>query len=156
MRRVDSLSTISDSGIVFCPGIIRLTTRQRLVWRLWRGTATLFSLSCFMQRRRFWQPAAATRPRSCGGCRATTRQRLVWPLSRGTATVLTLSRFMQRRRFWQPAAATRPQSCGANEVPPSLPVIVPSCTACECPTREMTLVKWCAHDAMQWAGVGVE
>jgi hypothetical protein len=34
-------------------------------------------LSRFIQRRRFWQPAAPTEPQSCGGCRPTTRQQHV-------------------------------------------------------------------------------
>jgi hypothetical protein len=32
------------------------------VWRLWRGTAAMLHLWRFTLRRRFWQPAAATRP----------------------------------------------------------------------------------------------
>ncbi len=39
----------------------RIATSLRLVWRLWRGTATGLTLWRFTLRRRFWQPAA-TRP----------------------------------------------------------------------------------------------
>jgi hypothetical protein len=40
------------------------TTRLRLVWRLWRGTAAGFSVLRFTQLRRFWRPAAVRTSRN--------------------------------------------------------------------------------------------
>ena len=95
-------------------GSCRPTTRQRLVWRLCRGTVTLFTLLRFIPLRMFLQLAVKTTQQSCGGCRPTTRQRLVWPLWRGTVPVFTLLRFIPLRMFLQPAATTIPRSCGDN------------------------------------------
>ncbi len=75
-------------------------------------SAAWSNLSRFILPRPFLQPAAETRPRSCGGCRPTTRQRLVLRLCRGTGTLFVLSRFIPPRPFLQPAAMTRPPSCG--------------------------------------------
>ena len=52
-------------------------TRLRLVWPLWQGTAAVFHLWRPTLRRSFWQPAASTRPRCCGGYPPTTRLLLV-------------------------------------------------------------------------------
>ena len=52
----------SGWGQAFCLSATSSATRLRLVWRLWRGTAAMFTLWRFTLLRRFWQPAATTRP----------------------------------------------------------------------------------------------